>query len=311
MLLWLSLAFADEPVLAATTEAGPWSVDHRIGFGAGLQASSGVIGAQNGLSVSASFDGWVQVTGRFGAHEWTTAGGLSLAMAKAPGLRPVAKTADLLDLETLYAYNALPWLAPMVRARATLNLLPSDLVVASDTEVHTPDGSSIALAQSRVPLSGVAEPVVLTEVAGVRLRPLDRETLRIQVDLGPGGQHIFARGGLVPDPTDTRTGLALRAMSTVHQVGAYAGLGIDAQFQQLVDWQVWGSVFLPMLAASPDASVRGLSRTTTEAGMRLGVRLGPVLRLSYGLSLRHVPLVADIWQVRNSVQLSTGCACGR
>lgn len=303
----------DAPASAGTLSSptSPWSFDHSLGFGIGLNSAIDVVGVQNGLTFNASISAFGRLRYFRNAHEWTNTISLDLGASRTPNVNAFIKNADLLDIETMYAFQGLPWLGPYVAVRGTTNILPNAVTFTEATDVRhqNSDGTEtldpVAKGQ-RLRLSGSAAPFILTESVGARA-VLQREKVQVEGRLGLGGQHIFASGE-VPDRSDTREGLTLRPLSTSHQFGVPMSVRAFGSWGDRLQWGVNGAVFLPMLKSSA-SDVKGLGRTTTELGGRLAVKLGGALTLGYAISVRNVPLVADQWQISNGVQISTGCGC--
>lgn len=247
-----------------------------------------------------------------GQHEWRNLATYELSLLRTPTIEDVLKAADNLELRSLYLYRVpgLEWLGPFARLRGFTPIFPGYTVPSEDISVRRRfiDGReevSVAEEQVRIPLTSFLEPIVLTETAGLFVRPLEREWMTIDAKAGGGAQHVIAAGGFVVADDAATPELELRQLETIHS----AGVELEAEVRGvLLDDFAYGllaTVYYPLLV-SQEVDLDLVERTNLDVMASLSYRLTDWLSADYVMRVRRVPFVLNDWQIQNSLLLTVG-----
>lgn len=290
-----------------------WKRKLSVGATGSATSSTSVVGAVDGTTtqVGLLLDGESTLTS--GSHEWQTVLKLQHARTRTPVMDAWVKSQDNLEIQSTWTYRlgALPWVGPFARAKLQTQVTTGYDVRPTDVNVvqTAVDGSSktvLAEAESDIDLTSPFEPIVVAETAGAFAKPIEGKKLNLDLKLGVGGQHIFARGGYALTGFDAPTAtVKVKEIETSHQVGGEGELEAKGELNELVKWRGKARLFLPLVTASEQA-VSGAAAMTTEISATLSVKLAKWASLDYVLNVRRLPLVLRDWQVQHGLLLTTG-----
>ncbi len=299
------------------SSTSPWQLRSSIGGSVLLTRrsegySSAVTGS--GLNVDLFSDHRLRFTKR--AHLWTTRLEVEEGQTLQPTIGPDNKPGDLLDgrlqsvkdrlyFNTMYIYQALPWVGPYLRVGAETALFYRETWFAKPTEVvvQDVDGKEIDRlrgpenkGESSITLAGPFSPVQLKEGVGVNFSIQRGSSLDLNLRTGLGSRQYFARDQLVPHDNSATTPFEVREVATTTITGVeMSAIGILRLTRYLQ-----GSTEMDMLI--PFEGFRSTQLTWRNA---LSLRLGTFATLTYTLNVVRQPNVRpDLpWATEQGLQL--------
>jgi hypothetical protein len=303
---------AEAPPEEEAKEAGPWAATLTLGASGNALHSLQWIGQDDGFTFSAGGVLGGSLIGRFGDHEWRNQLGYELSLLKTPSIDNVLKSADNLDLKTLYLYRvpALPMLGPFARARLLGPVFPGYAVLAQDRRVSRTDVDGNATfrsyaAQDVVELTGWFEPLTISESVGAFVEPLAEEWLKLDIKGGVGAQHLLAWGGYVVADDDATTELEIKQLQMVHSAGVELEAGASGTLIGALGYSALASLYYPLLV-SVEHELELLELTHVELEGKLSYKLTEWFGVDYVLKVRRQPFILNDWQVQNSLLLTAG-----
>ncbi len=286
-------------------------------FSFALSQSQGVVGVPDGVTVALGLQLHGQLVYRRGNHEWTTSLDVLQTQSKVPALEPFIKSADRMDVESVYLYRLgrLKWLGFYGGVGLTTPLFAGNLIQAKDTALDLDgDGTADATAQANKPyeLTKPFSPLLFKQFAGVSAKPLQKPWLKLEVRLGTGAVEVWTRSGYVTaDDKATKDLLELSPLQDYVQVGVELILSAEGKLaDKLFSYGVKLDVVLPYATnADTDKSLPEL--TTVDLGVKLGIHLAKWAALTYSLSVLRYPLIVDGWQIASNLMLSLTASVGK
>ena len=319
----------DEALAAAAeeTEEGKKGWDFGLGLGASLSYThnSAVVGAQEG----STFQFGIVLDGRVGyyspRHEWVSTLKIAETISKTPTIDLFLKTQDVLDLSSTYFYHpeAIHWLGPFARFRLQSAMFPGfeSRAERTATRRERADGTydhGFEEAQEKIDLTSWFEPLTLRQVAGAFARPVERDEVRLEFQLGVGAQEVFTQGGHVAgetvtaqdhtqpsDPDATLDYLQLDRLHDYQQIGADFQIEVSGKVNTYVTWGFAVGLFQPFYSTLTKGK-EGFELLEVMIDAKVSLKLASWLSLDYVLSVRRLPLITDEWQVQNALLLTAG-----
>ena len=293
-----------------------WIPKLEASFSFALNQSQGVVGVPDGVTVAVGLQLHGSVTYRRGGHEWTSRLDVLQTQSKVPSLEPFIKSADRLDLESVYLYHfpRPKWLGVYAGLGLTTPLFPGNLVQASDTALDlNGDGTADASALANKPyeITKPFAPFMFKQFAGLAAKPLSKSWLGLEVRLGTGATEVWTRGGYVVDDDDsTKDLLELSPMQDYVQGGVELIVSAEGKLAgKLFSYGLKLDVVLPFATnADTDKSLPEL--TTMDLGVNMAIHVAKWAALTYSLSVLRYPLIVDGWQIASNLMLSLTASVG-
>lgn len=317
-------ADVQKKALAATSSTTPdgWDVKAKVGLTGNLGDNNGNAAAAGAGQEGTTFQiGLVLALGanfKLGHHGLETTFNVQHAQSKTPSIKSFIKTQDNLELISTYVYrlNNPSWLGPFARFKMQTQIFKGYAVRDGDYTVNrtnrddTMQAPQAVTAQTKIPLTGAFEPVVLRESVGMFARPFTDDVFRFDGKLGVGAQQIVVRNGFVVAAEDAAAStLTLRQLDDVSEAGAEAELMLaGVAIKDLLTWKLGANFFLPIItnAQRPDGSgkANGFDYLNTDIQAGISLKIAKWASLDYNLTIRKVPLVVDGFQVIHGLVLS-------
>lgn len=289
-----------------------WSATVNLGATGSLLQNYQWVGQDDGLTLSAGGVAGATFDGVFGNHEWRNTGSYELQLLRTPAIDAFLKSADNLDLKTLYLYR-IPfarWVGPFARARALTPIFPGFGVPIEDRYLRflAPDGTeqSVRFQEGQKPfdLTGWFEPLTVSESAGAFIEPLSEKWLTTNFKGGLGAQHLFAYGGYVVTDDEATPELELRQLRMVHSAGAEVEADLSGALFDSLSYSFIASLYYPVLI-SVETDLDFIEVTHLEVEGRLSYKLSDWIGVDYVVRLRRQPFILNDWQIQNQVLLTT------
>ncbi|MCA9526520.1 MAG: hypothetical protein KC549_09535 [Myxococcales bacterium] len=316
--------------LAAEKPLEGWQYKLDVGFNAGYNHSSTVVGQPDGatLQLGIAVNGAADLYA--GQHEWHNSLTIAHQQTKTPAIDPFVKTSDNFELMTMWLYKpvVLPWLGPFARARLQTQIFAGHLVFGEDKNlairdvdgnvvlpgdlttitVDQADGTTKQFsqlpAQEEYKLTDPFEPLTLRQSVGAFARALDRNDVKVTFTLGLGAQEVLTQEGYTLADDDKTNELEIKQLQDSQQVGVEVGAEASGTIGQQITWSVNANTLYPFIVEA-DTDLEGVDLTNVEFNGKVGVKLAKWASLDYVLTAKRIPLVLDDWQVQNGVLLST------
>lgn len=303
--------------LPLTDSKSPWQLRSSIGGSLLLtRRSEGYSSAVPGSGLNVDLFSDNRLRFNMASHLWTTRLEIEEGQALQPTIGADNKPGDLLDgrlqsvkdrlyLNTMYIYQALPWLGPYLRVGAEAALFYRDTWFDKPTEVIVQgvDGKEVERlrgpenqGESSITLAGPFSPVQLMQGFGINFSMQSGSTLDLNVRTGLGSRQYFARDQLVAHDDGGTPEFEVRHVATTIVTGVeISGLAILRLTRYLQ-----GSTELDALV--PFAGTQGTQMTWRNA---LSLRLGTFATLTYTLNVLRQPNVRpDLpWATEQGLQL--------
>ena len=290
-----------------------WTKSLSLGANISLNHSSKVVGQPDG----STFQFGVQLQGaanwKSGDHEWTNRLSLIHTQTQTPQIESFVKTADELEIRSMYLYSipGMDWMGPFARFRLSTAVAPGYLVYSEDTRINAipTDGtptSQILQAQRRLKVTDGFEPLILRESAGMFIRAVRKKDVQVTVTAGVGAQETLVGEGYVVSNTDTPGVVELTQLQDRNTIGAELELDANGAFNELVTWAFNANMLYPFYTdPTLDPEPEALDSIITTVSGKLSVKLADWASLDYTLSAKRDPTVTDEWQVQNGLLLTS------
>jgi hypothetical protein len=289
-----------------------WIPTIKAGFNFSMTQARNVIGVTDGMTVALGLQLDTGLTFRRGDHEWITSLEILQTHTKVPNIDPFVKSADELDLESIYLYHikGIKWLGAYGGIRLTLPLFAGNLVPEEDTTValvHTDDTvtQETAVAQEYYRLTDPGFPLIFRQFIGVAFFPVDETYLRMDVRVGTGAMEVWTGSSYIQDDDeDTADVLELRELEDFVQGGVEAHLtATGVVVKDVLSYSLKAGVMYPYVTTI-DTDLTGMDLLNSEISFKLNVKLAEWASLNYSLSMVRIPLILPEWQITNNVMLS-------
>lgn len=312
----------EEGVLAGATpekaeEPDGWTFRLEVGSNVSVSSASNVVGSVEGTTYQIGFLVNGEARLKAGQHEWNNTLALNHQQTKTPSIDPFVKTADNLELRSMYLYHlpSVPWLGPFARARLQTQVLSGYLIRGEQVDV-TVNGAVTredVAPGTRVDLTSPFEPLLLRESTGFFARPWDSKAFRLTSTLGAGAQQVISQGGFaITDEVDAADGndkqITLSEIESTNQIGAELEAEATGAINEQVGYTLSANLLYPFVTSTDVTAdgrkLEGAALMNIDLGAKLAVKLSKWASLDYVLSARRIPLVLDEWQVTNALLLS-------
>jgi hypothetical protein len=286
-----------------------WDMGLKLGGTGAMQQNDKFVGQTDGVTLQVG----VLLSGNAdlvtGDHEWRNSLALEHAQLKTPVLERFVKSADRLELKSLYLYRIpkADWLGPFARLRAFTQLFPGE-IVSTDRVVYerAPRDTTTVAPQEPFRLTNIFEPLVLEESAGAFVEPLTGEKLTVGARLGLGAQQVIGQQGLVLADDAATPNVEVAELRTVVSAGVEGELNAKGTVvKELLSWSALVGAYYPALI-NDNRGLEGGELLHFNVGAGVSLKLSKWLSVDYNLRLLKQPFVLDDLQVQNAVLISTG-----
>jgi hypothetical protein len=274
-----------------------------------LTHNRAVVGKPAGLSLALGGGLGTGLVYLSGLHEWSLSLGWKFGLTRTPDLSALSKNQDDFFLESryLYTFPRPAWLGAFGLVRLESALLPGWVVAGEDLTVieldrdGTQESTYEVDTSDRVPLTGPFSPLLLKEKAGLMATPVDREPVKLQVDLGLGSHQLalFDTTRRVDDDDDTPE-MELRILEPYVQVGAALEARITGEPHETFAYGAGAELMQPFYT-SIDTEPEHLELLNVRLDAMLRFTIYEYVVLDLTVEARRYPLVVDKWQVATNL----------
>jgi len=288
-----------------------WKIGAKVGLSGSFLQNSNFVGQADGVTMQ--FGGLLSGNANFrrGSHDWQNTLSIEHAQLKSPTIDSFIKSADALELKSLYLFRipSVEWLGPYARARAFTQIFPGYGITAEDAVLSRTDGDTTSTegvkGQERFNLTSWFEPLIFEEAIGGFVSPVDTKAVSVTFTAGLGSQQVFTQGGFaVADDEDTPE-LELVGLTSVFSVGGEAG--VDAKgvlVPEVLSWNANAGVYYPFIN-SQDA-ITGIDLLHITAGGGLSLKVSKWVAVDYALRIIKQPFVLQDYQIQNQLLITSG-----
>ena len=302
---------SDASSVAAEPEEDALELRLRVGLSAAFAQSAGVVGQQDGLGVTFGTSVAGHIRWHKAAHDWKTSMSYAVAFAYTSVIGELVKTADRLQVDSMYTWKGLSWVGPFVGLTLETPFFSGDDVRAEpvDYEITSLDGSiRVEEASKRLRLTAPFEPLQLKEAVGVSFIPVTLPEFGVTFNAGAAATQVFAEDALsVSDKKET-------AVVEVSEIDSYIALGQTSRLEvhglladDWISYRVHGELFVPFVDSSPkteDLSIE--ERMNVSVGAKFSFRVAAWASVDYELRALLQPQIQEDWQIQNVVMLTFG-----
>ena len=288
--------------------ADGWNFGLSLALNISLSHSSQVVGQVDGATIQ--LGGVIEGIGdyRVGTHEWTNRLTIKHAQTSTPQIDQFVKTADLLELRSMYLYGipSMPWLGPFARLRAQTTLAPGHLIWAEGTTINAVGADNqpqFIEPSTKLRVTEPFEPLILRESAGLFMRPIESEAIKLTITVGGGAQQVITSGeGWILINADT---FELQRLEDSSQIGAEVEADATGKLNEQVTWTATANLLYPFYADPNNNDLSGLDLLTSELSGKVTIKLSEWAALDYVLSAVRQPLILEEWQVQSGILLTS------
>jgi len=241
-----------------------------------------------------------------GPHRWITTLKIVHTQSKTPTLEPFFKTADELDLKSLYehSFNKYNKLMVFGGGQIIATLFPGHVVVSEDTVLRKlrTDGTEVAgqaMANEPYEISPGLSPFSFKQLVGFGVTPSEDPFAKLNIRLSMVAQETWARGYTVDDDGDTPE-LELREFENFQQVGPQFNLNIEGEIKKKLKYSFSAEMMFPVYT-SIDTDLSGFNLLNTDLEFKLGVEVTKWASLNYVFTAKRQPMIVDEWQILNNL----------
>jgi len=284
-----------------------WYPKLTAGVATALTHNYQIPGVENGLTFNLSALVTGQLTFVHNQLRWITTLNLVNAHAKTPVVKPILKTADLLELDSrvvlrltgkmdkVFLYGGLALWAPM---------FPGDLVPTADKDLllTRTDGSEItALARGdhRFRLTPAFAPLFFKQLVGSGARAYVSALATLELYIGITTQEIWA-SGWTPADVHTTPELELVALRNYQQLGVATGFTLRGQVHKRLTYALLADFTYP-LYTSVETGLKGFDLMDIDVSFKLSLKVAGWVSVDYLISAKRLPLIVDQWQIVNNL----------
>jgi len=311
--------FIPDDIKLKTAKKSGWFPALKAGFNFSFAQSDSVVGIPDGTTLNFG----VQLEGSLlfssGQHEWRNSLKLVHTQTKIPAIKLFLKSADRLDLESIYTYRfkSPKWLGLFIGLKSNTALLAGYLVKDTDTDLllKTTTGKVIerkALKDTQFPLTSAFSPFFLKESAGLSMLPYDKTHMKVDLKLGGGAVQVFTGssddenaliGFVLADDAATPK-LELTQLQDYVQAGVELQVGVTGVLlSKSLSYSILAEVMLPLFSSVTN-NLSTIELINVEIAAKLSIKLASWASLNYSLSVVRAPLIVADWQIVNNLMLS-------
>jgi hypothetical protein len=284
-------------------KAQGWSFNLKLAANLNVASNRDVVGQLDGNSVLFGANIMAAIGYLKGPHEWLNTASLVEAWSKTPAIKPMIKSNDQLDFQSIYNFFINEYTGPFVRLALQTAILKTERL--SPTLITYEDADTgETLTRTRLRLSDSFQPFTINESVGWFAQPVHSARLNVIGRAGFGGRHTFAEGArAIADDKDTAN-TEFKVLKDVHQAGAELFAGVDGkELEGRVVYSVGATALFPLL--NNDNTSRNIAKLTrVQLLASVGMGIFSWMSINYQLRvLRDVQLV-DAVQIQNALLLS-------
>jgi len=312
---WAQEAVPDVPEIvtdeniAAGEEGQGWDGALSVTANFNLTSNKKVVGQVEGEAVVLGFGVLGALDYIAGPHVWRNTLSWTEAWTQPANIDRFVKSADVLDIESLYNYFFLEQVGAFARVKFNAVVFPT-----TDVQPGRVDYVAANAAMGAAPLKSdtftfdladAFQPITLEQTAGIFAEPYQSEPFRITTRVGFGGRETFAEGVFVvdTDASDENT-IVLNELEDIFQAGAEFFAGIDGKlFRKTILYEAGAKVLLPFV--NNDEQERDgfeLRRIVGFATVTVGVV--EWLSINYQLRIVDDPQLVEEVQIQNLLLVS-------
>lgn len=305
-----------DKVVYNTKKKDGWFPDLNASFNFSFAQSDGVVGVQDGttLSLGLQLNGALTFVKR--THEWRSTLQIVHTQTKLPTIESFIKSADKFDLESMYTYRlpSVTWFGFFLALKLETPLLPGALLRPANATVQIKEPGETAYkafaekptlaAQEALQLTSAFAPLLFKQSLGLDFLPYDKEVFRINIKVGAGAVEGFTQNGLRIDE-DKDNIVKLGRLQDFVQIGAEARLLINGRvFQKILTYSLTTGLMIPFYSSiHQDKSIVDL--LNFDLAFKLGLQVFKWLAVNYSLNVVRAPLIVpDKFQITNNLVVS-------
>lgn len=292
------------------SEESGWKYRLSLGANINFGSSSNVIGAADGSTWTV---GAILDSGAFleeGNHEWRNTLLLSETFSRTPVVDEFVKSADSLEIESLYLFHvpSAVWFGPFARLTIDTAIFPGRDVRGSDTTYVSTflDGTTETVTATSLELTDPFQPLALSESVGFFLEPIKTDELTYEFLAGFGAQELFASGQLTVADDDTTPEVEVTELDDHNLAGLAAVTSLYGSFDEgRLTYDLGGEALIPFindLPANDTRSAVDIANIQFFAG--LSFQMVEWASVDYRFQAERQPLLLDEWQLQHALLLS-------
>jgi hypothetical protein len=240
---------------------------------------------------------------------WITRLDLVNSHAKTPVVKPLLKTADLLDVDTRLVYRMTGKMDKVILYAGlalTAPLFGGDLVPAADTDLvltrtDSTQVTALARADHRFHLTRPFTPLFFKQLIGSGANAYESALATLGLYLGLTTQQIWA-SGWTPADVDTTPELELAALRNYQQLGVATGFTLRGQVHERLTYALLADFTYP-LYTSVETSLRGFDLMDIDLSFKLSLKVAKWVSVDYLISAKRLPIIVNQWQVVNNLMV--------
>ncbi len=286
-----------------------WKPTAKAGLVTSLLYNKNIPGVDDGLTFSLGVVLGAGLAYVKGPHAFEAKLKVVETIAKTPTVSPILKTADELFVSATYRYSMPRFHKLRVFGSAELSapMFPGDLVPSADTNllVHRLDGSvetRTAKGDERYDLTDGFSPLVLRQLLGGWITPVEEKTGVLDLRLSVAGEEVVAGGFAVQDDAAT-TELDLVELQSYQQLGFRLDVGMKGTLKKRLKYEL-NAVFMFPVYTSVDTDLQGFDLMNADLSFKLGVQLAKWASVDYQFSAKRMPMIVRQWQVVSNLVLT-------
>ncbi|MGM0575250.1 MAG: hypothetical protein ACQEXJ_05930 [Myxococcota bacterium] len=297
----------EEDVKAEEAERDGWDGLLEIGANMAFGSNKDVVGKQNGetWTFGLTLDSGLRLSRN--KHDWRNTLSIQETFSRTPVIDEFVKTADTLDVQSIYYFLAKPWIGPFALVALDAPLLPGYDYRPEPRHYDLIDGDRLKTDSENLRLTDSFQVLTLKQSVGAFVRPVREDTIEVEARAGFGAREVFADGALaVNDDDATPDTIEVLALDSYAQGGAELAASLVGSLNEgKVTYKAWGEALFPFIHdAEGDRSVAEL--TNAEFGASLSFQLVEWASLNYQFKAVRQPQLIDEWQIQNNLLLSVG-----
>lgn len=299
-----------------TKKKDGWFPDLNGSFNFSFAQSDGVVGVQDGTTLSLGLQLNGALTYAKNTHEWRSTLQIVHTQTKLPTVESFIKSADKFDLESTYTYRLpkVTWFGFFLSLRLETPLLPGSLIRSANATLQIKEPTETVYksyatkptlaAQESLQLTSAFAPLLFKQSLGFDFLPYDKEFFRINLKVGAGAVEGFTQGGLRIDE-DKDNIVKLGRLQDFLQIGAEARLILNGRlFKKLLTYSLSTGFMVPFFSSiNQDKPIPDL--INFDLAFKLGLQVFKWLAVNYSLNVVRAPLIVpDKFQITNNLVVS-------
>lgn len=279
----------------------PWQFKFRVGSMFQFSSTKGVVGQRDGSTKTFATDVHAEANWTGGKHEVRNRGDVAAVVVKTPNLARYTPASNLVELESIYQYRALPWAGPFVRAKVSTSIMVGRDLRTNTVQYELPDGT---LSEERTDyrLTDPMLPTTFLETIGGFVNPVREQAFDLDFRAGIGARQVLADDQLgVQDDATTPAIVELVQLHDYQQVGLeFIVMARGEFYDKRIQYFAGGEFLLPLVRSKEP----GDDRTAFEVldkRYRIGIayRLASWATVLYEFRVVHQPQLIDDYQIQN------------